>query len=274
MAYELPITRARGGLVPAVFLAFVLAASLLLTLGCTGDPAEERFIRAKELLGGGDYAGAVDEYEAVVSEHPTSPYAPRSQYMVALVYNRHLFDTGRALKAYSKLTYMYPEAPEVIRALEDMAEIHSRTGEHSRAIEEYERLLKNNPGKKNDYQYLVAMEYIKLNDFVQAQAELRDLAGRLPEGPERLKARYQMAYIHYLNGETKKALEAYDEIIQGSGDAKLTANAMLGKARTLEEAGRLGEALDLLEALRDVYPNERTVEVMINGIKKRLADGP
>lgn len=252
----------------------ISALAAVVLYGCGADRAGERFKTAELLLGAGDYAGAVAEYSRVVRDFHDSSYAPESQYKIALVYNRHLSDEKRAMDAYSTLLYLFPESPEARLAREDMAGIFSARGEHLKAIEEYERLAEAYPADDARLRFATAMEYFRMNDFRQARIELAGILKKSPPADLVPRVKYRIAYIHYIEGDTEKALEAFDEIARDWPDDPLAVEALLGKAKALEEAARPREALEILKGLLDRYPNREVVATRIKWVKKRMTEGP
>lgn len=257
----------------SVLLTILISVAFTALSGCGPDKAKEHFDAAEKFFGEGNYTGAVGEYSRVVSEYQGSPYAPKSQYRIAVLYDRHLSDRKRAMDAYSTLLFLFPESPEAWLSREDMAGIYSRAGEHLKAIEEYEKLAKANPDESGRIKYLIAIEYFKMNDFRQSRIELMGLLEGDPDPELVRKARHQIAYTYYVEGDTEKAIKAFDSIINDDPVSPMAAEALLGKAKALEEADRLAEALELLEGLIDVYPNKEVVETRINWVKKRIKEG-
>lgn len=257
----------------AAAAAFLIAV-LQLVPGCGPDRAKEHYQAATGLLGSGDYVGAVAEYSTVVAAYQSSPLAPVSQYRIAEIYNRHLSDRKRAMDAYSTLLYLFPDSPEARKAREDVAGIYSSSGEHLKAIEAYERLGEDYPGDASRLRYLVAMEYFRLNDFRQSRIELQGLLAKDLPRDLRIRVRYQLAYTHYIEGDTEGAIEGFDRLIDDFPDDPLAVDALMGKAKALEEGDRLTEALEVLDELLDVYPNREVVETRIEWVNKRLREGP
>ncbi len=258
---------------PSGFVTSVVFCLLLYS--CSGDPALELFQKAETLLGKGNYHGAIEGYRRVVKEYPESPYASISQYKLGFVYNRHLKDVDKALDAYMALFYLYPDSKETVQARKDMAGIYSELGDHRRAIEEYQFLLEEGPpARRADYQYLIAMEYIKLNDFQQARVELRELLD-IVSSPEFIsRIYYQLANTYFLEGRLNEAIETYSKVIEKAHNQSMVLEARLGKAIALEELGRLTDALSILKGLMEVYPNREAISTRIEWIEKRLKEGP
>lgn len=260
-------------------LAFCLLA------GCGRDTARARFEAAEVLLGNGEFERAIEEYRYVVDTFGATAYGPGSLYKIAIIYNRHMQDRPSSVEAYYTLYNIYPESAEAVLAREDMALIYSEAGNHSKAVGEYQWVLERSPGKEDHYRYLIAMEYLKMNDFRQTRLELRDLLDSLeaqdplpaPSTPGHeliVKTHFQMANTYYLEGRNQAAFKAYGELAERFPDHTLSLEARLNKVHILVEDGRFETALESLDALAGEYPNTETISSMIKLTRKRLREGP
>jgi TolA-binding protein len=259
---------------PVIFFLSISTLPVFL-YGCGVPREQEIFEEAERLLSEGQYLAAIDGYSRVVELFPESPYVAQSQYKIGFIYSRYLDDVSRAMEAYSTLLYMYPSSPEVSAARQDRARVFSSLGNHWNAIEEYRWLLDNGPGEKRDrFQYNMAMEYVKMNEFGQARIELEELLNAVPSTPLFPEVHYQLANIYYLEGNLEEAERAYDEVISKFQGHRISLEAKLRKAAALEEAGRLKEALALLKELEEEYPNREAVRIRIASTEERLKKRP
>jgi TolA-binding protein len=243
-----------------------------------------RFERAESSLGNGEFERAIEEYRSVANDFGKTAYGPISLYKVASIYDRHLGDKPRAVEAYYTLYNIYPESVEAVEAVEAMAVIYSEAGNHAKAIDEYQWVLEKRPDRKEHYGYLIAMEYLQMNDFRQTRLELRDLLGSLsvpappaPGGPLyelMVKIYYQTANSYYLESKNTEAINAYDDLISRYPGHPLSLEAKLNKAHILIEDELFEPALELLGALAEEYPNTETIDSMIKLTKKRVREGP
>lgn len=249
-----------------------VAAALLVLLflpACSSrDQARAVFEAAQERLADGDYAGALSKYSEVVSRHQSSAYGPKSQYMIAYVQNRRFNDRQKAIESYSTLIYIYPESPEAMRARVDLAELYSSANDHRKAIEEYGAILRSGPPDAGRYVYAMAMEYVKMNDLRQARVELKGLLVSSGPGPVP-QIKFDIADTYYIEGNLMEALSWYDAVISETPDGRLKTEARFGKARALEEAGRLNEALAVYRAIAGDYPNQEALRTRVEWIEKR-----
>ncbi len=262
----------------------LLILCLLIIAGCSRDNARVRFEGAESSLGNGEFERAIEEYRSVANDFGTSAYGPVSLYKIASIYDRHLGDKPKAIEAYYALYNIYPESAEAVEAVEAMAVIYSKAGNHTKAIGEYQWVLERRPAREEHYRYLIAMEYLRMNDFRQTRLELRDLLDSLsvpnpppPGGPLyelMVKIYYQTANSYYLESKNTEAIKAYDDLISRYPDHPLSLEAKLNKAHILVEDELFEPALELLHALAEEHPHTETIDSMIKLTKKRIREGP
>ncbi len=283
-AILLPLQRLRR----ANFGSTLLIALFLLTLsaGCASDEARSTYDEGSRLLSNGEYLSALAKFDTVARFHQDSPYAPKSQYMLASIYSRNLGEIEKAKDAYFALYYNYPESPEALNARKDLADIYSTSGEHERAVVEYQWVVDKSPEERYKYRYLIGMEYLKMNEIAQARVEFNDLLalGLEPEPdgtqPKAIDSEllaniyFQIAGLHYLEGDNEAAIAAYDDFIERFAGHPLVLEAGLNKAKSLEASARLAEALSILKGIEKDYPNKDAITTYIRWIEKKIRQGP
>lgn len=237
-------------------------------MGCPIDPARRDFERAEGYLSEGDHKKALDHYSYVVNKFENSPYGPKSQYKIGLIYARHLKDVKGASAAYRTLYYLYPKSPEAVLGRRDMAELYSSNGDHGKAIEEYQKLIRINPPEERRYKYLIAMEYLMKGDFRQARSELKELADMIVNPNMAPRIAYEIAGTYYLEGKISEAIKRYDEVVERYPEHQTAVDALFDKARALEDSGHPEEALEILRGLKGRYPNEDVLATRIGQAEK------
>ncbi|MBI5235648.1 MAG: tetratricopeptide repeat protein [Deltaproteobacteria bacterium] len=261
----------------AISGAALLLAFLIITAGlaaCSADPAEQVFNKAEKSLGLGAHLEAISQYSYVLGKYPASRSAPTSQYRIAYIYNKHLNDKKKALEAYSTLLLIYPSSAFVADALSDMATIYSQADDHAKSIEFYQRLLKERREGRDEVQYLIATEYILLNDFKQAHIELMELLKSGASARLTPNVYLQIANVYYIEGRHNEAVEWYGKAADGFPDTDAGHEAGLGVARALNESGRPLESLAALKAMESQagYKNKGSARALAETIEKRLAE--
>lgn len=256
-------------------LLLLLAMPLSELTGCGGaDKANMSYMEAEELLGRGKFLLALDKYDAVARDFEATPFAPKSLYKKALIYNRFLKDNRKAINAYYEMLSVYPKADEAYKARLDLAAIYSAAGDHTKAVEQYQWILdsRQEPQKTGDYRYIIALEYFKMNDFEQAGAELKELLALAGKKEVVAKALLLRGDTFYITGNIDEARAAYEEVISRLPDSPAAMEASFNMAKVLEDSEKEKEALELLESLRDSYPNKDVLERTIKGVKTRMKE--
>ncbi len=252
---------------------FLLSLSVLTSCG-RPNRAPESYMEAEELLGRGKFLLAIDKYDAVAREFETTPFAPKSLYKKALIYNRFLKDKKRAVEAYYEVLSVYPHTDEAYAARSDLAGIYSASGDHTKAVEQYQWMLdsKREPAKEEEYRYIIALEYFKMNDFEQAQAELKELLSMAVKKDIIAEALLLRGDTFYITGHIPEAIAAFEEIISRLPGRPVAIRARFNMAKALEDSDREDEALAILESLKDSYPNKDVLTRTIEGVKTRMRE--
>lgn len=251
--------------------AALLCFCLFFLCACPVDPARRDFEEASSLLDRGSLREAARRYAFVVTKYPGSRFAPESQLRIAGIYSR-LNEFDKAEYAYSALFFMYPESQEALVGREELAMLHSRNREHMKAIEEYQRLFQSLPSNRQRFQYLIAMEYIKMNDFTQARAELVELNNMMGNPALSPRIRLHIAESYYLEGSYNKALEKYDDVIARFPENEAAIEARLAMARIFEEEGDFKKAIASLEEVRS-KKELPGLDDRIKGLSRRIKAG-
>ena len=255
----------------AYCLLFVACCSLLtIVTGCSDDPVRPLYEKAEENFSNMAYLKAIDNYNEIVNGYPESSYAPASQYKIGLINSLYLKDYRKAMNAYTTLILLYPKSKEIVLAKQDMAEIFIKRGDYRKAIGEYQWLVKNTIGtERDDFQYQIAMTYLKLTDIKQARIELQEVVKSSPNSQIAPQVYYQIANTYYLEGDYSGAINAYERLISLYPSDPYATEARLWKAICIEETGNLDEAMELYTELEKSYPNPDAIRVRMDAIEER-----
>ncbi|MBI3755069.1 MAG: tetratricopeptide repeat protein [Deltaproteobacteria bacterium] len=268
-------------------VAYCLSPLFFLFTACSQDPAMPAYEKAEELFSQRAYTKAINSYSNIVNKYPESPYASASQYKIGLINHLYMADIRRAMNAYATLMLLYPDSKEVALARSDLADIYIHKGDYRKALGEYQWLVKNTGGDRRDnFQYQIAMAYLKLTDIKQARIELQEAYLKLtdikqarielqeviksslnsPLGPQ---VYYQIANTYYLEGDYKAAIKSYERVISSYPKNPYADEARLGKAVCIEETGNLAEAVELYKELEKSYPNPDVIKIRLDAIEAR-----
>ncbi|MBI5327681.1 MAG: tetratricopeptide repeat protein [Deltaproteobacteria bacterium] len=251
-------------------LCILQLAICIFLLSCSQDHTLPAYEKAEELFGQRAYVKAIARYSNIVTKYPESQYASASQYKIGLIYNLYLKDVKKAMNAYATLMLLYPNSKEIVLARQDIAEIYVKSGNYRKAIGEYQWLIKNTGGALSDnFQYQIAMAYLKLTDIKQARIELQEIIKNSPSSELGPNVYYEMANTYYMEGNYKEAIKAYELVFSSYPNSQYAYEAQLGKAVCIEETGNLAEAIGLYKALEKSYPNPGVIKIRLDAIEAR-----
>jgi TolA-binding protein len=251
-----------------------IAVLILLSLAACGlDPSTKIFNAAELHLSRGEYREAIKAHSELIDRYPQSPLAPESLFKKGHIYYRYLDEIEKAIKAFDELAYLYPESSKLASAAKDKGAIYSALGEHWKAVKEYEWLLEGAGDDDIDsYQYLIGMEYFKMNDFRQARIEFVEIVQKNMESPLAPDIRFRIATSFYLEGKLVESLKAYKLMIELFPDHPLALESSVNITQVLADAGRFTEALVKLKKLKadKTRPDHELIDMRIALIEERI----
>lgn len=233
---------------------------------------EGDFAKAEMLQEQGIYEEADRIFEKLYQNHPDFYLAERALFQTGEIRNLYLKKYHEALLAYLMVEKDYPESPLAKKALQQVADIYkNRLRDYPRAIVAYQKLLDNGVDDGDQVQYEVADSYFRLNNFEQARIEFESLLKNYPDSSRNAEAQYRVAVATSLEGDLKRAAEAYTMVGEKWPDSSYAVEARFGLAGVLEEREELKAALEVLQGLRGVYPSAEVLEKRINQVEERIS---
>ncbi len=263
----------------SIFKKTLFQASLFLITalfsfpGCGSDPSMTIFNEAELQLSQGEYRQAIKTHTNLLKKHPDSQLAPESLFKKGHIYYRYLDNIEMAMKAYHELALLYPESAKLVDAAKDRGEIYSTLGKHWKAVQEYEWLLnRSGPLERDGYQYLIAMEYFKMNDFKQARIEFAETLSTNSATSLAPEIHFRIATSFYLEKNLVESLKAYKLVVEKFPDHPLAFQSNINIAQVYADADRLTEAIDLLQRLktRSNESENELIDMRIALIKERI----
>ena len=257
-----------------LFKTFSIAALVLAALAACGLEASTKiFNEAEVLLSRGEYREAIKAHSELIDRYPQSPLAPESLFKKGHIYYRYLDEIEKAIKTFDELAYLYPESSKLANAARDKGAIYSALVEHWKAVKEYEWLLEGAGDEEIDtYQYLIGMEYFKMNDFRQARIEFTEIVQKSPESPLAPDIRFRIASSFYLEKNLTESLAAYKLMTELFPDHPLALESSVNITQVLADAGRFSEALVELKKLKadKTRTDHELIDMRIALIEERI----
>jgi TolA-binding protein len=274
-----PMARVQERASSSIFASILLLASLCLIVllipaaGCGREPSMGLFNEAEVELSRGEYREAISTHTDLLKKYPDSKLAPQSIFKIAYIYYHYLDDIEMAMKAFDELAFLYPESDKLIDAAKERGEIYSTLAKHWKAVEEYEWLLtRAAPLERDGYQYLIAMEYFKMNDFNQARIEFADIKDDTNTTELMPEIHFRIATSFYLEKNLAKSLTAYKEVVKKFPKHPLAFQSNVNIAQIYSDADRLTEAKELLIRLKAQSDEKETelIDIRIALIEERI----
>lgn len=257
--------------------AWALAALGLTLAGCVGDPAAH-LERARELSFQRQPEKALLQYEEVLSLlAKKDPQKVRAFLLPALkgagdVCFLELKRFPRAIEHYRSLVNHFPDADEALEARATLSEIYRALGERRAAVAELTALVQSFPkGPDADrYQYQAISGYFELGDFDQVLLEARVLQTRYPESRWAIEAQLLAAEALAAQGQKKRSIEAYDQLLRRWPDDALAPVARVEQARVYSELGEDAKAVEVLVEALKAHPNPMGIQAEIARLRRRM----
>jgi tetratricopeptide (TPR) repeat protein len=185
----------------------------------------------------------------------------------------YLRDYSQAIADFEALNRKYPKTEPSLAALATVADLyHYRLGKLQQAIETYQRLVMDFPGRAEapHAQLEVVAAYFKLKDYEQARAEAEWVLKRWPGSPEAAQAEFLIADSHYLQKRYTDAIATYERLLDGKPDANLTALVLFEVGNCYQELNDGDRALNYYYAALSQHPNPALVQRKIQRVRTRL----
>ncbi|ANT65965.1 MULTISPECIES: outer membrane protein assembly factor BamD [Prosthecochloris] len=217
--------------------------SLMFEARATSLEDDVLFTLAETYYESEQYLLAVEIFLRLLEETPGSPYAEEAQFMLARshdqlspVFSRDQDHTWKAIREYRLYMDLYP-------VRKDRAELEADR-------EMFSGLLHLDPANSN---YTVALKDVerqmqRLEKVEQSSARIASLREKLARGSFSVAGQY-MKLKQYRAAEV-----FYDEVMQSFADTDYFEQAWRGKIGALVELGKWFEALAVLEAYDQRFP--------------------
>jgi tetratricopeptide (TPR) repeat protein len=243
--------------------------SLLALAGCS-TPESKELTAAREALGAGRYAEALEHYTEVTLQAPDSPEAPRALYEAALIYYLRRRDLDTARTTFREILTSYPESDVARDARRLLGRMYEQDlGEPEKAIQEYELLLEseNDPDKKNALLTRIANCRYTMDDMEgAAEAYQRVIAGS-PRAEDSVGAYLRLAHIQRLTGRVDEALANLAAVLRVSRTRNARRRAYQARAEILAEQGRFADAKTCLSEARDEFASDEEMAELASRIE-------
>ncbi|MGQ9518130.1 MAG: tetratricopeptide repeat protein, partial [Anaerolineae bacterium] len=225
-----------------------------------------REARARALLAGGDLAGAIAEYDHILSLSRLAEYRAQILYQAGSAYltagetqkaipyfRQAIQQSQRSRYAYLSLIELVNLGVEVDEFQRGMIDYYA--GAYWPAIAAFQRYLAGRPASDADTaQYYLAASYAGVGETAQADQAYRTLLSKYPNSRWVGETWMRRAELAAQNGDLAGALELYARFARSFPKHPLAPQALFARAELLERAGRLKEAAEAYMDMARDYP--------------------
>ncbi len=252
---------------------YICLLSILLT--ACGPKPEEELKKAADLLAGGNYAQALQQYQAISQQYSEPEIKAQSRFWLANINLLYLDNVQEAIKGFEDFVHDYPRHPLALKAYWEIAAAYRDVfKDKRRAILKYQEVIDHFPhsAEAARAQLAIARCYAELGDNQQAILEAEQVLEAYPQNPQLAAALFFLADTRFLMGEYPQAKESYQKLIRNYPQNELVTEAWMGLATTQEELKENQAALKSYQRIKDRYPNReliaRRMERLQETIKK------
>jgi peptidoglycan lytic transglycosylase len=175
---------------------------------------------------------AIPLLEQIAQDYPETSEAPKALFQIAqILWNRH--DNAEALDYFKIVIEKYPTSPQVDRALFASADIHEFFGRKDRAVQLYERAIKNAPKGTvgEDARWRLAWLHYNSGDLAAAMATFKALASQSRSSAFSTAALYWQARSAEKLADAESAMQLYRRILNDGAESYYEALAVRGLDR-------------------------------------------
>lgn len=201
-------------------------------------------------------AAAADQDEAAVALAQRAAslrpgWSEPQLFVVRLLVTREQDQAAREM-----LERFIAESPDDAELKLLKAQLHMDAGESEQALAVFDELLEQAPDRR-DVLFAAAVVAIESEDLDAARSYLQSLQ-RLGERPDDVS--FLLGQVEEFSGDSEAALKHYEEV-QGQNRT----NAQVRMAYLYAEAGSVARGRELLQQLRDLYPQQGPTFALIEG---------
>lgn len=258
------------------FISLIILTSVLALGGCTSQEQTE-YSKGREQVEAGNFRQALFHFDRVMKrnpEHRLALWSAREGYKITYF---EIKDYKRAIEYSQFLILSSPDSAERVKSQMGIASIYfDHLQDYPRALQEYGKLLSLSLSnhERMKVKLSIASAYYHLNQFDQAQSEIREILKS--DIPEDVRFNVLMLETNIFVSEKNwtKAIENYKKLAEMFPDKAVSENILLNLSASYEEEGRFKDALAVLEGLKKIHPEPDYIELKINKTMQRSKNAP
>jgi TolA-binding protein len=213
-----------------------------------------------------DYQGAIEKYEEVIANFPSTEEAAEAQLRIGNIYHWNLKQPEKAIQAYQKVISGYPNTPFAVEAEVRLGEVyHWVLGDYDRAIEQYREVVVKHPDSEmTPYaQLLIAEAYTGKGQYEEAAQAYRRVVDNYPKSEFAPEALARLGGIFFRKiKDLEVSKEIYERLISEYPESKWLAEAHYYLGRYYKAHSNMKRATQEFEEVIRKYPDHITVSYL------------
>lgn len=215
------------------------------------DPATDQFNFAEGLFIQQDYVSAIEEYRALLKQHPQAPQAVTAAFRVGEACFRQQ-DAKAAAQAYQEALAKHPQAPEAPLAQYNLGRSLLKLGDAATALPAFEAAAKATDAALREEARVGAGECLLLLNRRADAAELyRQFLADFPKSRHRPDILFSRGWALAQEAHHQDAVEPFTTLLKEFPDYAARDKARLALSDAYTELGRFDEAAKLLQEMID-----------------------
>ena len=245
--------------------------------GCSFSLDWYRRYRVESAVARQDYETAVEILHKIMVDNPDSPRALQASRQGARLAHFEAKNYLRAVEFYKHVILRSPEVAERKSAQRYVAQIQfENIQDFNQSVVEYEKLLKldNSPEEVFRYRLNLAKCQLKMNNIDQAVSEIDLLLAEKHAADELFEARVLKANTLVAAKRAPEAVSAWQQILREFPEKSKKENVALNLVVLYEDMKDFAKAIQVLEGMREGYPNPDFLDIRIQRLRERMGNQP
>lgn len=253
------------------------------TVSCTRSAAPNKYVNAEKLWTQKKYAAAAVAFDEVSKAEPNGAFGIQALYRSAMTKTLFLSKHQEAIQQFKLVIERAPNSEIGILSIIEVGEIYfNRLNSCSDAITWYLQYEQNNQILQNEKLVFLqrrARCHHRLRELAQARQAYEKLIEIDSKSEIGLKSRQELGLVYLSMGEkdikfSELAMQTFNALIKDLSDPEAYTEAQFGLASSLQQLGKLQEALTIFEGLLDKTKSEERsylLKVNIARLKERMS---
>lgn len=200
-----------------------------------------------------DFDNALKYYQLAYENYPNNKLRDYSLYSIGWTLQRKK-EYGKAVEWYRKLTTEFPDGVLSSASLVRIGECYYYVKDYRKAIDELTKaqgIIKTEE-EKGEAEYLVGESYYHLDDFERARTHYEKFLETFLSHSLKREVIYALGWTHLKQNKFQKAIEVFDQVIEGYD--QVAQGALFRKGIAQKLSGQSEAALKTWNEVSDRWP--------------------